>query len=265
VAGTDLQTTSPAQYAAHAAFAKDPAEWEAAKAAITTVAQCDEALAMYDAQLVPVVDTCPDLLSLNEVRVAEALDSNPYAKQIAQGLKMLGRKVMPTASEDQVRHWLAAVTVSLCGLPGPVAVQAVKLARIDPEPARFAPEIEPLVRRCAAKVQERYEAARWRLRWMRREIERAANPAPALPPKAPPTEQDWHEFNAHMRAMGLGTRFFFGEPCLDEATGEPVPGALGNMRPLRKGEEDPARFAQAVAVDAQHDSQEKDTENGQDS
>lgn len=253
MAGGEL--TAPAQLAANAAFAQDG--WAEARASLTAE-QCSEALALYDAQLVPVVESCPDLLSLDEAKVGRALDTNLVAKQITVGLKMLGRKVMPTASEEQVHHWLAAVTVSLCGLPAVVVLQALRQARIAPDPPRFAPEIEPLVRRCATEVQARYERARLRLRLHRDALERAANPPAALPPPDPPTAEDWHEFNAMMARHGFKNRFFFGEPCLDPDTGEPVPDSLGNMRALRDNEQDPARIAQGVAVDAEHESQQKD-------
>lgn len=221
MAGRDLQTTEPAQVAATLAFG-DLVDWEKRKGEITTVQQCDEALALYDRQLVPVVEGCPELLSLDEQKVAAALAKNQYAKGIAAGLKMLGRKVMPTASADQVQHWLAAVAVSLCQLPGPVALAAVKAARISPTPPRFAPEIEPLVLECAKEAQARYDRARFRLRQLRKELDLIENPPDVLPPPPPPTPEEWDEFNANMRALGMKTRYFKDEDKCREITSDDI-------------------------------------------
>lgn len=236
MAGTDIENFKPVQEVARLAFGSIDS-WNDKKKTIATSQQCADAIAMYREQLVPVTDHCPDLLSLDEKKVAKALQENKFAHEIAHGLKMLGRKVMPTASKEQVQHWLAAVTTSLCGLPGPVAVAAVKAARVSDTPPRFAPEIEPLVRKCAMDVQNRYDIAIWRLKYLRDELYNIENPPISLPPPPKGTLEQWTQFNEDMRAMGFKLRYFEGEDKvrdLLEDEDDPAPDFINNDKDIER-------------------------------
>lgn len=160
----------------------------------------------------------------------------PKTDRLMQALRMLGAKIAPTMSAEQVNVWIVALTTALSDLPFAFSIRGAQDA--VHVPMQFLNEVEGVVREKAEGARVRHSLALFNLRKLERAIEEASKPK--LPPPPPPTEAEWREFNRHMRSCGLSVRFFFGEECRDEETGEIVPGALGNMRPMKEGEPDPA-------------------------
>lgn len=148
----------------------------------------DEAIAIIDRYMVPMKET------------AEGL-SGEGARRLVNPLRMIGAKIAPNMSEEQVNVWLSAMVAALSDLPARVSIRAAEEA--IHVPMKFINEAEGAIREKAASVRSRYDLARNRLLRMKREIERAARPQPQLPPPMALSEQDLQTMPEALRSLGL--------------------------------------------------------------
>ena len=147
----------------------------------------DEAIAIIDRWLVP-------------MKESDGLNGEA-ARRLVERLRLIGTKIAPSMSEEQVNVWLSAMEAALSDLPARVAIKAAEEALHVP--AKFVNEVEGIIRDKAEGVRSRYELARSRLARMKREIERAAKPVPALAPLPPLTDEALQSMPEPLRSIGI--------------------------------------------------------------
>ena len=138
----------------------------------------------------------PALISGYERGLISLKEAEPYGKsprdpelegaltsRVRDALALLATKVAPTMPIEQVDAWINVTSTALSNLPGRVAHEAAEAALF--RPMTFVNQIETVVREEAEEIQARHRLALRRLRQLQAEIERAANPQPALPANDP--------------------------------------------------------------------------------
>lgn len=131
----------------------------------------------------------------------------PGAQALADALRPIGAKIMPAMEREASQVWRAAVVMALSDLPRRAALYGLRKA--IHRPMQFLNEVDGVARELAQESIERQRLALHRLKMMRREIERAANPQPALEPPPPHvwTQEEVDATNATFRTLGLKTRY----------------------------------------------------------
>lgn len=131
----------------------------------------------------------------------------PGATALADALRPIGAKIMPTMDREASQVWRAAIVMALSDLPGRAALYGLRKA--IHRPMQFLNEVDGVAREFAQESIDRQAQALFRLKLMRKEIERAANPPPALEPPPPKvwTQEEVDATNASFRALGLKTRY----------------------------------------------------------
>lgn len=138
-------------------------------------------------------------------RVEPKLDG-VWANRVLDALRPLGAKISIGAKPEDVRAWTTAVVAALSDLPPRIAVGALRKALH--RPMRFLNEVEFVVREYAEEAIEAQANALWRLKRMKREIERAANPLPQIEQKPKVwTQAEIDEANDMFRSLRLRTRW----------------------------------------------------------
>ena len=121
------------------------------------------------------------------------------ARRIVQSLRLIGAKIAPTMSEEQVQAWLSAMVAALSDLPPRIALRASQEALHVP--AKFLNEIEGIIREKAEAVKARYDLARHRLERFKREMQREAQPLLVLPEM---TDDELQNITPELKRIGLG-------------------------------------------------------------
>lgn len=178
----DLAGSQPAKELV--ALALDHRAWEATE---NRPGKPAEAIAIIDRWLVP-------------MKEAQGLEGEGARRLVAR-LRLLGAKIAPSMSEEQVQVWLSAMAAALSDLPARVSIRAAEEALHVP--AKFLNEVEGIVREKAVGVFQRYEVARYRLERMAREIENAKRPKLSAPEPLPEMTQE--DFNG-MALNDLGRK-----------------------------------------------------------
>jgi len=138
-----------------------------------------------------------------------------HSTRLRSGVKIIGVKIAPTMSADQITPWLNAIVLALSDLPPKVAQAAARQA--IHRPIQFLNEVEKIIREIAAEIEQRNNRALIRLRLMRAEIERAANGQPRLTKQdVPLTLEEIARLEPHMVEIGLRVGSFT-QDQLDEA------------------------------------------------
>lgn len=156
------------------------------------------------AALAQAIKELEETLPLN--RQEPALDG-PLARIIEDSLRPIGAKIDPRISAEQATAWRKAMLLALSDLPGTITLKATRKA--IHRPMQFLNEAETIIRELAAEAMEQQRTALWRLKRWQADIERAANPQPAIeaPPSKPVTQEEVDETNAFLRGCGVTTRF----------------------------------------------------------
>lgn len=105
--------------------------------------------------------------------MAEALAS-AECQELAEALKMIGRKVRPDFSPDQAMNWVGALVLALSDLPASTAIKATREALH--KPVEFLASVEQLIRTQADIITERHRRALRNLRELQDAIERGLKP-----------------------------------------------------------------------------------------
>lgn len=132
--------------------------------------------------------------------------NGPETNAIADALRPIGAKLAPSMSHEQAVAWRCAVVLALSDLPARIALYGVRKA--IHRPMQFLNEVDGVAREYANEALDRQRNALHRLKRMRAEIERAANPQPKL--EAPPmdwTEESVAEANDLFARVGVTTRY----------------------------------------------------------
>lgn len=139
--------------------------------------------------------------------IAPAKNGNEFERTasltaIEDALRPIGAKTMPTAAEEQGKAWLVAVAVALSDLPTRCVVQAARSA--VHMVFRFPNEAEQAVRTMAEELVAKQERAIALLERLRKDLDRAANPAPAIEHQSEPwTVERLRTVPRHMIDIGL--------------------------------------------------------------
>jgi hypothetical protein len=144
--------------------------------------------------------------------MAEALASTE-CQELAEALKMIGRKVRPDFSPDQAMNWVGALVLALSDLAASTAIKATREALH--EPVEFLASVEQIIRKKADVITERHRRALRNLRELQDAIERGLKPpVPQIDDKRgePMTQADVDRLaaapadslNATIFRMGLG-------------------------------------------------------------
>lgn len=160
------------------------------------------ALAEVRRWLVPMNERDPKLAASVGVATA-AIADHPELGELAEELKMIGRRVRPDFSEDQAVHWVGGSVLALTNLPPHVAVQAARAARH--RAFSFLGDVDKAVREEAAKILARYDLTRTRLQVLLREMAKAAQPVLQLEPPKPITQDMVDAMAEPLRALGLAS------------------------------------------------------------
>lgn len=156
-------------------------------------------------ELVVAIEAYEGVISLMH---AEPKMDGPGTKAILDALRPIGAKVCPTMSADEATTWRKAMALALSDLPGSVALKAVR--RAIHQPLRFISDAETVIREIAREIEARNNLALRRLRMMRAEIERAANPTQkqiADRANDPITVGEVAGWTEHYRRMGVECGF----------------------------------------------------------
>jgi hypothetical protein len=124
----------------------------------------------------------------------------PGTQRLKEGLRLIGAKIAPTMSEEQVQVWLTAMIVALSDLPARVSRKACQEA--IHVPMRFLNEVEGVVRERAEEIETCFRLARSRLEALKRNLSRQDQEA--LPPPEPMSEEELQEIGPELRKIGLG-------------------------------------------------------------
>jgi hypothetical protein len=130
----------------------------------------------------------------------------PHSNALMKALRPFGAKIAPTMNQGEADAWRAAVALALSDLPPHIALYA--LGKAIHRPMQFPNQVEEIAREYADEALARQRTALHRLKMMKAEIERAANPQPAL--EAPPmiwTQEKVDEANAAFKRLGLKMRY----------------------------------------------------------
>lgn len=186
---TDLTTTDPAD-------GRRALAWKALNLLTSTT---ERAIVELGDQALPAIDAAIEKTE-HELRPVPTGDGRAeWEAALDERMRRLAVKVAPTASEAQTAPWRDAMKEALSDLPAMVALSAAR--RAIHRPFRFIGDIEHGVREIADEIIGRRRARLVALRRMRREIERAAAPAIALP------ECEEREYTAaQIRAMSADIR-----------------------------------------------------------
>jgi hypothetical protein len=168
-----------------------------AEAAAADVA---EAIAGYEASLAP--------LSASDPCLGDPRKRSVAARAVCTALRPTGAKLAPHLSPAQAEAWIDGVLLSLSKWPARVAAGAARAA--VHEPFRFIGDVDARLHELAAGIDRRHRNALFRLRRLAEEMERAANPPPALAP--PEQAEPWpieeaRRLNPSLLAIGLRQGF----------------------------------------------------------
>lgn len=163
-----------------------------------------EAIAGYEASLQP--------LSAADPCLADPKRRSAAARAVCTALRPTGAKLAPHLSSAQAEAWIDGVLLSLSKWPPRVAAAAARAA--VHEPFRFIGDVDARLHELAANIDRKHRNALFRLRRLAEEMERAANPPPALPP--PEEIQPWtlveaRTLNPSLLAIGLRQGFILRE------------------------------------------------------
>ena len=161
----------------------------------------DEALVDQKARLVPLKSLDRRFISPDRREVILAAGANAHARDAVAHLCNIGLEMRPDFSSDQAQHWAAGIIGNLSNYPGPVLLSACQAARHTA--FRFWSDIKPAVQKAADEILKRHEVARLRLKTLRRQIARAAQPSLPPPPPKPLTQEEVDEMPPEYRALGL--------------------------------------------------------------
>jgi len=159
-----------------------------------------EAIAGYEAGLEPLSAADPFLADPKKRSIA--------ARAVCTALRPTGAKLAPHLSAAQAEAWIDGVLLSLSKWPPRVAAAAARAA--VHEPFRFIGDVDARLHELAANIDRKHRNALHRLRRLAEEMERAANPPPALPPPEPIlfwTLEEARTLNPALLAIGLRQGF----------------------------------------------------------
>lgn len=179
------------------------AAYSGAALPVTSPQECTAIAEVLAEQFKPMNQIDKRFRSLNPVAIQQAIAANPDTPAILEGLKMIGRNIMPNASEETAAHWCGSIIAALSDLPATVVLPAVKDALHLP--LKFGNEVHPAIRECAKKHQASYETAQLRLKNLKRELE---NPKQPRLPAPEPTVEELIETNYFFRKIGSPMRYF---------------------------------------------------------
>lgn len=143
-----------------------------------------------------------------------------FAAELRKWLKPIGMANWPEVNWDR-GEWLSATMLALSDLPPKVAISAARQA--IHRDFRFPNEVKPAIREIATGIIERQRLALHRLKLMRAEIERAANPPVPQIEEQPKvwTEEEVAHSNAMFRRLGISTRWrYIGNGEIENATAD---------------------------------------------
>jgi hypothetical protein len=176
-------------------------DWTVAGALIgSNPAEVAEAITGYEASLIPLCQADPSL--------ADPKKRSRAAEAVRTALRPTGAKLAPHLSPAQASAWVDAVLLSLAKWPPAVALAAARAA--VHEPFRFIGDVDAKLHELAAAVDERHRLALFRLRKMREEIERAANPPQpqiTAPEEAAITNEEIRSWLPGTRLLGITMGF----------------------------------------------------------
>jgi hypothetical protein len=141
--------------------------------------------------------------------VPTLIDADPNlvgqdAETLRKWLKPIGMANWPDMPNKG--DWLSATLMSLSDLPAKIAISAVRQA--VHRDFRFPSEVKPVIREIAAGIAERHRLALHRLKLMRAELERAANPQPQIEQQPMIwTQEEVDRSNGLFRKIGISTRY----------------------------------------------------------
>jgi len=121
--------------------------------------------------------------------------------RLANSLRLLGAKIAPTMSEEQVQVWLAAMTAALSDLPARVSIRACEDAIHSP--MRFLNEVEGVVREKADEVAARYRLAKHRLEALKRDLAAVSTPKLEGPARML-SDEELQQMPDELRRIGIG-------------------------------------------------------------
>jgi hypothetical protein len=159
-----------------------------------------EAIAGYEASLEP--------LGAADPRLADPRKRSVAARAVCTALRPTGAKLAPHLSSAQAEAWIDGVLLSLSKWPPRVAEAAARAA--VHEPFRFIGDVDARLHELAANIDRKHRNALHRLRRLAEEMERAANPPPALPPSEeinPWPLDEARRLNPSLLAIGLRQGF----------------------------------------------------------
>lgn len=176
-----------------ALFAADWSSWDhqQARQIVEQGANVDHAIELLKASALPARKVEPNGMVKGR--------RGPKTNKLMQGLRLIGAKISPTMSAEQIDVWLAAMVTALSDLPFSFALRGVEDA--IHMPMKFLNEVEENVRGGAVRAKSRHEAALARLRVFKDHM--AAPERPALPPAEPMTEEDLQNMPDSLRSIGL--------------------------------------------------------------
>lgn len=125
----------------------------------------------------------------------------PGTERLVAELRIIGAKIAPGMGEEQIKAWLAAMSVALSDLPLRVLIRACHDA--IHEPMKFLNEVEGIVREKAKEAQARYDLARLNLRRFKQSMAAVTQPKLAAPPKML-TDDELQQIDEPLRRIGLG-------------------------------------------------------------
>jgi hypothetical protein len=131
--------------------------------------------------------------SLRPLKEIEPTLNGSQSGAIANNLRLIGMKVMPTMSTAQCETWLRAILAALSDLPPHIAAKAAGEA--IHKPFGYIADAEKHIRELAEQFLETHRRAIQRLRRMLDEITRANNPQPLIEDRAaaPLTDEEVHQ------------------------------------------------------------------------
>jgi hypothetical protein len=156
-------------------------------------AEVDQAIAEIESQL-PLKRSEPGL-------------DGQISRMIEDTLRPIGAALDPRIAPEQAKVWRKALLLKLSNLPGTIVLKATRKATHDP--FHFFSEVEPAIRSHAEAALKHQAAALMRLKRWRAELERLANPLPAIeaPPEEPVTQDEIDRMNVTMRRIGSNRRW----------------------------------------------------------